>query len=179
MADYGTSFGFLLSDRNVRGVAEGRYRTPAGSALMLGTLVEVNTAKPGELKQSASNAKVVPGFAGLLLQELDFEQSVYEPAAEFVDSYMKGVARPGKLSVITSGAGTKVWLQNRAAVNRIDGRTVPAVTIVNTTGLAVGDGLGWDGAKYVKVDGSTITNAVAVVTGVNSSTGRVEAVLQA
>jgi hypothetical protein len=56
----------------------------------------------------------VTGYCGLLLQELDFERSIYESDVSSIDSFMKGVAKPNRLAIITSGAGTKVWLRNTA-----------------------------------------------------------------
>lgn len=177
MSDYGLNFGFLRSDESSRSAAEGRYKTPAGSALLLGTMVEINPASPGYLKQSAADAAAVTGYSGLLLQELEFERSIYESDASLVDTLMKGVAKPNRLAVITSGAGTKVWLKNTATVTRADGRVVSGRTLVDLTGLAVGDSLGWDGAKWVKVNGTTVNNAVMKVTVVDSGKSLVEAVL--
>ena len=177
MSDYGLNFGFLRSDESSRSAAEGRFKTPAGSSLLLGTMVEIDPATPGFMKASASNAAAVTGFAGLLLQELEFERSIYESDASLVDSFMKGVAKPNRLAVITSGAGTKVWFKNTSTVTRADGRVVNGRTMVNLTGVAVGDQLGWDGTKWVKVDGTTITNAVMKVTALDSAKNLVEAVL--
>ena len=178
MSDYGLNFGFLRSDESSRSAAEGRYKTPAGSALRLGTMVEIDPATPGYLKASAANAEGVTGYSGLLLQELEFDRSIYESDASLVDTFMKGVAKPNRLAVITSGAGTKVWLKNTAAVSRADGREIAAVTVVDApAALVVGDELGWDGTKWAKVDGATITNAVMRVTAVHASKLLVEAVL--
>lgn len=178
MSDYGLNFGFRRSDESSRSAAEGRYKTPVGSALLLGTMVEVNPSSAGYLKQSGANAKLVTGFSGLLLQELEWDRSIYESSADVVDSYMKGVAKPDRLAVITSGPGTKVWFKNTAQVNRADGRVVSARTLVTLTSLAVGDSLGWDGSKWVKVDGTTITNAAMKVLTVDNTRNLVEAVFQ-
>jgi hypothetical protein len=177
VSDYGLNFGFLRSDESSRSAAEGRYKTPVGSALLLGTMVEIDPANPGYLKTSAANTAVVTGFAGLLLQELEWDRSIYEAEAGMVDTFMKGVAKPNKLAVITSGAGTKVWLKNTPTVNRADGRVVAGRTVVEVTGLAVGDQLGWDGSKWAEVDGTTITNPVMKVTAVDAAKSHVEAVL--
>jgi hypothetical protein len=129
MSDYGLNFGFLRSDESSRSGAEGRFKTPVGSALLLGTMVEIDPATPGYLKQSAINAAVVTGYAGLLLQELEWDRSIYESEADVIDSFMKGVAKPNKLAVITSGAGTKVWFKNTAGVTRADGREIASRTM--------------------------------------------------
>lgn len=177
MSDYGLNFGFLRSDESSRSAAEGRYKTPVGSALLLGTMVEINPASPGYLKQSAINAAVITGYCGLLLQELEFDRSIYESDAPLVDSLMKGVAKPNRLAVITSGAGTKVWFKNTSTVTRADGRVVAGRTLATLTAVAVGDVLGWDGAKWIETNGGTVTNAVMKVTAIDSTKGLVEAVL--
>ena len=143
-------------------------------------MVEINPASAGYLKASASNAAPVTGFSGLLLQELEFDRSIYESGADQLDSFQKGVAKPNRLAVITSGAGTKVWLKNTAQVTRADGRVVPAVTMVASfSGLAVGDTLGWNGTAWAKTDGTTLTaaNAAMKVTAVDAAKSLVEAVL--
>ena len=175
MSDYGLNFGFLRSDESSRSAAEGRFKTPVGSALLLGTMVEIDPASPGYLKASAGNATPVTGWCGLLLQELEWDRSIYESDASLVDTLMKGVAKPNRLAVITSGAGTKIWLKNSATVTRADGRVVNGRTVVTSAGLVVGDTLGWDGSKYVKNDVTT-TSIFMKVTAL-SSTGLVEAVL--
>lgn len=176
MSDYGLNFGFLRSDESSRSAAEGRFKTPAGSALLLGTMVEIDPANPGYLKQSGANPAAVTGYNGLLLQELEFQRSIYESDASLVDTLMKGVAKANRLAVITSGAGTKVWLKNTSTVTRADGRVVSGRTLVTLTGVGVGDTLGWDGTKFVKNDGTT-TNALMKVTAVDSAKALVEAVL--
>lgn len=177
MSDYGLNFGFLRSDESSRSGAEGRYKTPVGSALMLGTMVEINGASAGYLKVSDANAACITGFSGLLLQELDFDRSIYESGPDQLDSFQKGVAKANRLAVITSGAGTKVWLKNTAGSTRADGRVIPAKTIVDLTGLAVGSELGWDGTKWAKVTGG-LTVAVMKVTVVDTAKSLVEAVLE-
>lgn len=177
MSDYGLNFGFLRSDESSRSAAEGRFKTPVGSSLLLGTMVEINPSSPGYLKQSAINAEVVTGFAGLLVQELEFDRSIYESDASLVDTLMKGVAKANRLAVITSGAGTKVWFKNTSGVTRADGRVVAGRTMATLTSVAVGDFLGWDGSKWIEPNGTTVTNAVMKVTAIDSAKGLVEAVL--
>lgn len=172
-SDYGLNFGFRRSDESSR-VSEGRVRTPVGSSLRLGTAVEIDPADPDYLRQAASNAVPRTGVCGMLLQEEDWDFSIYESVIH--DSFGKGIARPDRLSVITNGAGTKVWFKNTPAQTRADGRTVDAVTIVDLTGVVVGDQLGWNGTTWVKVDGTTITNAFFEVTKVDAANGFLEAV---
>lgn len=174
MSDYGLNFGFLRSDESSRSAAEGRFKTPVGSSLRLGTMVVVDPATPGYLKAGAANEVPVTGYSGLLLQELDFDRSIYESDASLIDSFQKGVAKANRLAVITSGAGTKVWLKNTASVTRADGRVIPAVTLVAGIGtVAVGDELGWNGTAWDEA----ATAKVLKVTAVNSAKGLVEAVL--
>ena len=177
MSDYGLNFGFLRSDESSRSAAEGRFKTPVGSSLRLGTMVVIDDAEDGYLKAAAVNEVPVTGYSGLLLQELEFDRSIYESEAGLVDSFMKGVAKPNRLAVITSGAGTKVWLRNTASVTRADGRVIPAVTMVTSPAtLVVGDELAWNGTVWAKTNGTTLTEAVLKVTAVNASKLLVEAV---
>jgi hypothetical protein len=176
MSNYGLNFGFLRSSEEVR-LAEGRYKTPAASALLLGTPVEINPASAGYLKVATSNTSVpITGYCGLLLQELEFERSIYEIDAAAMDTFMYGVAKPNRLSLITGGAGTKVWFKNTAGSTRADGRVIAARTMWTTTGVAVGDELGWSGTTWSKVTGG-VTGAWMKVTYVNATASYVEAVL--
>jgi hypothetical protein len=174
-SDYGLNFGFRRSDESMA-TREGRLKTPVGSALKLGTAVEQDAAT-GYLKQCSANAAPLSGIHGLLVQEEIHIRSVYE--ASDVDSFNLGVARPDKLSAVWSGQGVKVWFKNSASQTRADGRSIGAVTIVDVSNVAVGDGLGWDGTKWVKSDGSTTPHwfRVTAVSGSGTS-AYVEAVLQ-
>lgn len=173
-SDYGLNFGFRRSDESLR-LSEGRFKTPVGSALKLGTAVEIDSASPGYLKQCAANRAAVPGYTGLLLQEENHIRGTYDDMG--YDSYDMGVALPDKLSVITSGAGVKVWFKNTGAETRADGRSISAVTLFTAAGLAVGESLGWDGSKWVESDGTTIPHWM-IITSVDVSAGYVEAVLR-
>ena len=172
-SDYGLNFGFRRSDESMR-TSEGRFKTPVGSALKLGTAVEIDPASPGYLKQSATNATPVPGKSGLLLQEENHIRGTYDVMG--YDSYDNGIAKADTLSVITFGAGVKVWYKNTAGSTRADGRVISAVTMFTAAGLAVGERLGWDGTKWVESDGSTIPHWF-VITSVDVAGGYVEAVL--
>lgn len=175
-SDYGYNFGFRRSDESVR-VSEGQYRVPAGSSLKLGSVVEVDKATPGFLKKSAANAKHVPGVCGLLVQEEQWNTSIYGKERARLTSVDLGTAKAGQLGVITGGAGVKVWFKNTAQKDRADGSQYEAVTMADLTGVSVGDDLGWDGSKFVKVDGATITQAFVRVLKVDSTAGTVEGVL--
>lgn len=175
-SDYGLNFGFRRSDENSR-VSAGRYRTPAGSAgtLQIGTCVEIDPASEGYLRAAAADAPARTGICGILLQEEVWDRSIYEN--DWVDSYQLGLTKPDTLSVITNGAGTKVWFKNTPEITRADGRVIPAVTIVaGLASLSVGDQLGWDGSQWIEVDGTTITEAHFEVTEVDTDNGYIEAV---
>jgi hypothetical protein len=172
-SDYGLNFGFRRSDESVR-VSEGRFRTPAtGNALLMGTAVQIDAAAPGFLKVCAANAPIVPGVAGLLLQEEVHIRGIYD--LDVIDSFSLSVAKKNTLSVVTTGAGTKVWLKNSDAQNRIDGRAISGVNIVDVTGVALGDTLGWNGTRWAKTTDATA--AWMTVTAVTTATGYVEGVL--
>jgi len=175
-SDYGLNFGFRRSDESSR-VSEGRVRTPkTGAALLLGTCVTIDAAAPGYLKVAAAAAPPVTGVTGLLLQEEIWDRSIYQ--SDRVDSFVLGVALKDRLSVITNGAGTKVWFKNTLAQTRADGRVIPAVTLVDLTGAVVGGGLSWNGTTWVaSAAGDAATHMV--ITDLDAAKGYVEAVLVA
>ena len=173
-SDYGLNFGFRRSDESMR-TSEGRFKTPVGSALLLGTAVEIDPASPGYLKQSASDQTPIPGMHGLLVQEEDHLTDTYSVVGR--DSFDLGTAKADTLSVITFGSGTKVWFKNTPAQTRADGREIDAVDITDLTGVVVGDRLGWDGTQWVESDGGSTQADWMVVTSVDVAGGYVEAVL--
>lgn len=174
-SDYGLNFGFRRSDETMA-IREGRFKTPVGSALRIGTAVEIDPTNPGYLRQCAANRPLVPGVSGLLVQEESHIGSIFDAAPNMGhDSYDLGIAKPDQLSVIWGGAGTKVWFQNTAAYAR-GNRSRAAVQMLDPTGLTVGDSLGWDGDTWVEADGTTIP-AWLTVTAINTSNGYAEAVL--
>lgn len=172
-SDYGLNFGFRRSDESMR-VAEGRNRTPAGSSLVLGTAVEIDPANPGFLRQAAASAAPRTGVCGLLLQELDWDVSIYD--SPIMDSFDRGVAKGGRLSVITNGAGVKVWFRNTAQINRADGRVIPARSLVDFTGLALGSALLWNGTAWADA-GATPDVAHMEVTDIDVAGEYLEATL--
>lgn len=171
-SDYGRNFGFRRSDESYR-ISEGRFRTPkTGAVLLQGTCVEIDPASPGYLRVAAANAKPRPGICGMLVQE-EFDRSIY--GAEGFDSYDLNVTKRDRLSVITNGAGVKVWFKNTAAETRADGRAISAVTMVTgVNSLAVGELLGWNGTTWAEQADPDLAHFE--VTEVNASTGYVEAV---
>lgn len=182
-SDYGLNFGFRISDESVR-LSNGRYRTPAtGTPLLMGTAVKIDHANPGYLKPCDANDDMQPYSAGILLQEEGFDRSVFEKTR--VDSFDLGYTYRGRLSVITTGAGTKVWFKNTDAQTRIDGREIPAITMFNAAAVGAGpalnlatgvDTLGWDGTTWVVVDGTAVTEAWMRVTEYDAAKKYLEAV---
>lgn len=177
-SDYGLNFGFRVSDESVRS-SMGRVKTPkTGPNLLLGTAVEIDPANPGYLRQAAASAKPRTGTCGLLVQEERWDAPVYDQAISFVDSFSLGVAYPNRLSVITNGPGTKIWLKNTGAQTRADGRVINAVTMFVSTGVAVGHGLAWNGSAWVNVADPTDATSFMEVSYYDASRNYLEAILQ-
>ncbi|RYG16879.1 hypothetical protein EON82_24505 [bacterium] len=173
-SNYGYNFGFRRSDESYRS-SEGRFRTPAtGAPLLIGTAVKIDPAKPGYMTVAAANDPIVPGVCGLLVQEEQWDLNIFQ--ASTTDTHDLGVAHKDKLSVITTGASVKVWYKNTLVDSRRPEITYPAVTMADLTGVALGDKLGWDGTKFVKVAANS-TSIWFTVTAVNTSTGYFEGVL--
>jgi hypothetical protein len=176
-SDYGLNFGFRRSDESVR-VSEGRFKTPVtGSALLIGTAVQIDPATPGYLKACAAATPLVPGFAGILVQEEVHWGSIYGQDPSLYDSYNLGVAKLNTLSVVSTGAGTKVWFRNTTGSTRADGRVVPTVAIwdATTNTPVVGDALGWTGTLWQKT--ATAAAQWMTITYLNATSGLVEGVL--
>lgn len=196
-SEYGLNFGFRVSDETRRS-SFGRVRTPkSGPALLIGTAVELNPADPQYLRPVTAERVAAPDFAwgptaGLLVQEEEHLRSVY--SAEYFDSFNIGVAQHNRLSVITSGAGTKVWFKNTRGYGpglgpvrngvptdstRADGRVIPAVTMFATAGMAVGVAVTWNGTAWAAAPGANPNDptSVGVVSYYNAPAGLVEVFL--
>ncbi len=168
---YGYNFGFRVSDETRRG-SEGRFRTPAtGAPLLIGTAVEIDPANPGFVRPCAANRPLIPGISGLLIQEEQWDLSIFE--SNYVDSYDLGIAKLGRLSVITYGEGVKVWYKNTPANTARPNRPLPAVTMADLTGVALGDQLGWDGTRWA----AGAAEKWMTVSAINADAGYVEGVL--
>lgn len=166
-SDYGLNFGFRRSDES-NATREGRQKTPAtGSALLLGSAVQLDPAAPGYLKLCAADADPQTGLTGLLVQEESHLGSVFQGAPLLGhDSIDLGSAKLDQLSTMWGGP-SKIWLQNSPAYAR-GTRSKAAVAIVDLTGVAIGDSLKWNGSKWVKATGTT--HAWMTVTLVNTAT---------
>lgn len=173
-SDYGLNFGFRVSDEAVR-LSNGRLRTPAtGSPLLQGTLVQQDAAT-GKLKVAVANAPLAPHTCGLLVQEEVHIRSIYE--IDEIDSFQLGTTRLNTLSVITTGAGTKVWFKNTAQITRADGRVIPAVAMFVATSVAVGRGLAWNGTAFVDVASPIAASSIGEVVEYDAAKGLVHVVL--
>lgn len=173
-SDYGLNFGFRRSDESMA-TREGRFKTPAtGTALLIGTAVELDAATPGYLKACAASSAPVTGLRGLLVQEESHLGSVFD-AVPYLghDSLDLGTAKKDQLSVMWAGVGTKVWMRNTALYTR-GSRSKAAVNFVDLTGVAVGDSLGWNGTRWAEANGTTVLSWLTVT---NVSTDYCEAVV--
>lgn len=176
-SDYGLNFGFRVSDETRRS-SNGRVRTPkTGPALLCGTAVEQDPANPGYLRVMAGGRPFRTGTSGLLVQEEVWDRSIY--GADVIDSFSLGTCLPNRLSVITSGPGTKVWFRNTPGQTRADGRVLPAVTMFLTAGVAVGRGLVWNGTQWADAGTTAITDPTVLmeVSYYDAAAGLVEAFL--
>lgn len=156
-SDYGLNFGFRRSGESMS-VREGRFQVPATGAFIQGDLVMVDAANAGLLKKAPSNTGPNTGIVGLLIQEdANMFDSIYNRIGpgNLHDSYDLGRIILGKLAIIWSGAGLKIWLRNTVDATRPDGTDIPAVTKFDFTTHAVvmGDPVGWDGTKFVAISG--------------------------
>lgn len=172
-SDYGLNFGFRRSDESMRSGTEGRQKVPATGTFYQGSLVTFDAANPGFIKQAPANSAIEPGFTGLLIQEDAWDRGLHDNPV--VSTQDLSAVLNNRLCAIWTGAGLKIWLKNTAARNVPGQRPVDAFTIVDAT-VGIGDLLGWDGTKYVAVDGTTVTEAVARVT-LSNGVDYVEAVL--
>ena len=182
-SEYGLNFGFRVSDETRRS-SFGRVRTPkTGPALLIGTAVELDPANPMYLRAVTAGRIAEADFAwgptaGLLIQEEEWDRTIYQ--TDVLDSFSFGVAKHNRLSVITSGAGTKVWFRNTAGQTRADGRVIPAVTMFATAGMAVGAPVTWNGTAWAVGTGRPSDPAnVGVCSYYDASAGLAEVFLTA
>ena len=171
-SDYGLNFGFRRSDES-NATREGRSKTPAtGSALLLGTAVQLDPAAPGYLKKCAADADPVTGLTGILVQEESHIQaSIFASPGVGLgghDSLDLGTAKLDQLSTMWGGP-SKIWLKNTLAYAR-GARTKDAVTMFVAAGVAVGDKLGWNGTRWAE----SASHGWMVVTAVDLSVSGAE-----
>lgn len=134
---------------------DGTYKTPAGSALKLGSIVMPDTAADGFLK-AATDA--IPRQVGVGV--LWFEHIQYIGVDPNLVLYPDFDTAPANAyAQIISGAGVKVVYKNTAAVTLVDGRTRPAVAPWLPTSVALGKYLEWDLPTAKLIVSATAANA--------------------
>jgi hypothetical protein len=146
-SDYGVNFGFRRSDESMA-IREGRLKVPTTGTFKQGDCVVFDTANAGFLTLGAAGEEAVSGWSGILVQEEVWDRSIY--GVNTLDSFNLDEVLNNRLAAIWSGAGVKVWMRNTAEQVRADGRTIPAATRWVTTGVALGDYLGWNGTAWAK-----------------------------
>lgn len=152
-SDYGLNFGFRRSDESMRSGTEGRLKVPADGVFKQGDLVTFDPANPGFLRKAAANAPIDPGFTGLLIQEDAWDRDLHENS--IFSSQDLDIVRNDRLAAIWTGGGLKVWLRNTPEKANPGQRRREAIQKIDVTGLAIGDLVGWDGSKFIKVTAAT------------------------
>lgn len=173
-------------------VRDGRLRSPDGSSLRLGTLVEQNPATPSEVREAdgtsgaaiGGTGDVRTGKVGILWYEHD-SQTYNDPAFGGAAGQLPqdlDTAPGGRMVQVLSGKGAKVWFRNTALDTTEPGLNFPAtreaVTMVNNIGgLSVGDLLGWDATNDYWAATVDASEAFLVVTSIDTTLNKVEAEL--
>lgn len=174
-------------------VREGRLRAPAASSLRLGTLVEQDPSTPAEIREAdatsgaaiGGSGDVRSGNCGILWYEHDsqtFNDPRFGGAAGQLPQDLD-TAPGGRMVQVLSGKGVKVWLRNTGANETEPGLNFPssraAVTMVAGVGttLAVGDLLGWNAATNQWTETADASEALMVVTSIDTTLDKVEATL--
>jgi hypothetical protein len=178
--DYGLNFGFRRSGESMS-VREGRLSVPVAGTFTQGDLVTLDPAAAGFMKKAPSSSAHIVGVTGLLVQEdANLFDSIYNRIGPGIlhDSYDLSRVLNNRLAIIWSGGGVKFWVRNTADVTRPDGTDVPAVTKLDFTthAVALGDPVGWDGTKYVAINGG-VTGVVGTCTFVSEDLSYAEIVL--
>lgn len=161
---YGRNFGMRSFENLVR---VGRHKNAA--VLPMGAAVVVD-ATTGDLVAAAAGAAPT-ALSGLVAYE---HISNISDALTLYDDAPYDQVPAGQYAQMLQGKGAKVWFANTASKTLYDGRTRAAVTRVDTTGLAVGDGLmPAANGNWTKATSAAVT--WLVVEQINTTTGRVEA----
>lgn len=169
---YHRSFGMRSFENIVR---DGRFRTPSGTAYVIGAPVTADPDVPGFLKPAAAGAAPGP-TSGVAV----FEHIQYQGIDTALNTSSDMPTIPGgRYAQMVHGQGAKVWFRNTPDKTLYDGRTQdnPALLAasVDVTTLKAGDGLTPDGAgKYKKANGTT-DGVWLTVEQANASTLVVEA----
>ena len=172
-------------------VREGRLRSPAGSSLQLGSLVEQNPGTPAEIREADGTTGAAIGGSGSVLNS-NVGILWYEHDAQTYNDPQHGgaagqlpqdldTAPGGRMVQVLSGKGVKIWLRNTALDTTEPGLNFPAsraaVTIWDVAGTTVGETLGWNAATNTYDVTTTAAEAFMVVTSIDSTLLVVEATL--
>lgn len=152
---YSRNFGFRSFENIVR---DGRSRTPAGSAILIGSPILLDPAAPGFYKAATAAAPTGPA-AGVAVYEYTIPAGV-DPVLADLSAFPFNTVPAKAYAQMVHGVGTKIWLKNTAAHTGYDGRVRAAVSLVASSvdfsALLPGDGLTPDGAgKFKKGNGTT------------------------
>jgi hypothetical protein len=177
---YSRNFG-MRSFENV--VRNGRFRVPTtGTPLKIGSPVVVDPANAGFMKLPAAPvagvATVKSQIAGIVVFEhIQFKGVDTNLVTQYDTPY--DLVPLGQYAQIVHGVGAKVWFKNTAAKTKYDGSVQPASTLLDITGLNVGDYLvptgGLAGAAQWIASADTATDGWLQVEQYNPTTGLVEA----
>jgi hypothetical protein len=169
---YTRNFG-MRSFANI--VRVGRLKTPASSNWNIGASVEHDLSAAGTLKLAVADTAPHPDSGAVVYEHIQYQGTDPFLSTPFDAPYTTVPA--ARYAQVVHGNGTKVFFKNTAAKTLYDGRTQPAVTIVNMTGLGVGDHLTPDGTGgWKKAD--LVANPLSAwlrVEALNATTGLVEA----
>jgi len=173
-------------------VREGRLRSPTGSSLQLGSLVEQNPGTPAEIREAdgtsgaaiGGSGDVRSGNVGILWYEHDaqtYNTPEFGGAAGLLPQDLD-TAPAARLVQVLSGKGVKIWLRNTALDTTEPGLNFPAlraavVMVDNVAGLTVGDLLGWSDSSTFWAATTDATEAFMVVTSIDQNDTRVECTL--
>lgn len=166
---YSRNFGFRSFENIVR---NGRFRTAAGSAHVIGAPVMIDDATPGFLKAATAGCDPTLG-AGVVVYE-------HLLPTEIKQTYSDLNTVPGGVyAQIVHGPGTKIWLRDTASKTMYDGSTQAAGDLLASSvvlaNLDPGMVLTPDGSGKYKVANGTTDGNWLTVEQVNTSTGVVEA----
>lgn len=170
---YTRNFGMRTFENVVR---VGRLKTPStGNAINIGASVTADPANPGLLKLAVADSRPGPLSGAAVYEHIQY-QGVDPALTTNVDAPFN-VVPLGRYCQVVHGPGAKVWMKNTGAKTLYDGRVQAALTLVNLTGVAVGDYLTPDGSGGWK-EADLTTNPHSgwlQVESVNATAGTVEA----
>lgn len=171
---YSRNFG-MRSFENV--VRDGRFRVPkAGTPLLIGAPVTLDTANPGFLKLATAAQAPSPGCGAVVFEHIQ-HKGVDTFLTTNVDAPFNRVPL-GQYAQMMHGVGVKVWLKNTTASPLYDGRVQEGNTLVGSGATPVLPTVG----QYLTPSGtgtweatSTAADGWLYVEQVNPDSGLVEA----